>query len=233
VVNPDHDKPAGDDVKVGWVDIAVDTSGAAILIDGKVPPAGPQGSYEASPGVHDLEVSAPGHETYNRRIRVARGQKRTLTVKLRSVATIDHDNKLGYVLFGVAAVAGATGIVFGFLENDAYEDARDAYEVEQQRPAGAGNLPADVPESHVTTRAEYDDMRDKADRYALVSNISYGVAAVALGVSIYYFVQARPLGREGFPMPVAQRTPRLAPTVLAGGAGGVGGGLTFTQEIDW
>jgi len=227
---PENGNP-GDDVTVGWIVVASNAGGVAVLIDGKVPPSGPQASFEASPGEHTLEVSAPGYETYRRRIRVARGQKRTLTISLQATDEMTHQNRMGYVFFGVAAAAAATGVVFGLIENDAYEKARDAYAVEQDRPVNA-DLPPGLPETHVVTRAEFEDMRKDAERYALISNVSYGVAVVALGVSVYYFVQARPAERKGYPPPLARRS-RWLPTVLAGGAGGVGAGLTFSQEIDW
>ncbi len=228
--------PIGDDITVGWIVVAVDAPGAAVLIDGKVPALGPQGSLEATPGEHTLSVTAPDHEGYRRRIRVARGQKRTLTVKLKPTAEMRSQNRVGYVLFGVAAAAAASGVVFGFLENDAYEEARDAYELEKVRPGTADNLPSGLPESNVTTRAEYNELVDKADGYALISNISYGVAFVALGVSVYYFVKARPSERPGYAAPLAdsgRKRPRLVPTFMAGGEGGVGAQLTFTQELDW
>jgi tetratricopeptide (TPR) repeat protein len=221
-----------EEATVGWIAIVTNAAGVGVLIDGKVPPSGPQASYEATPGDHLLEVSAPGHETYRRRIRVARGQKRTLNVELQSTDALHSQRRMGYVFFGVATAAAASGVVFGLLENDKYEQARDAYEIEQERPPNAGSLPADLPEAHVTTRAEYEDMRDEADGYALISNVSYGVAVVALAVSAYYFIESRPDQREGYPPPVAKRS-HWTPTVLAGGARGVGGALTFTQELDW
>ena len=90
-----------------------------------------------------------------------------------------------------------------------------------------------LPEAHVTTRAEYEKMKDDANKYGLVSNISYGVAAVALGVSLYYFIDGRADERRGFEPAIARRRSRLVPAVLAGGAGGVGGGLVYTGEMSW
>jgi hypothetical protein len=163
---------------------------------------------------------------------VARGQKRTLSITMKSTAERTHENTVGYVFFGAATVALATGAVFGLVENHKYEDARDAYAIEQARPPNA-TLPPGAPEAHVTTRAEYEQMKDDAAKYALVSNISYGVAALALGVGIYYFIAARPDERTGYPPTIAKRRSRLLPTVLAGGEGGVGGGLVYTGELSW
>jgi tetratricopeptide (TPR) repeat protein len=231
-VKPHTEGATGDDVEVGWIVVATDASGSAVLIDGRVPPPGPQASYEATPGLHLLEVSAPGRDTYRRRIRVARGQKRTLSITMKSTAERVHENNVGYVFFGVAGVALASGIVFGLVENHKYEDARDAYTIEQERPPGS-TVPPGVPEAHVTTRAEYEQMKDDAAKYALVSNISYGVAALAVGVSIYYFIAARPDERAGYPPTIAKRRSRLLPTVLAGGEGGVGAGLVYSGELGW
>jgi tetratricopeptide (TPR) repeat protein len=227
---PEEHGNVGEDIQVGWIVVATNASGAAVLLDGKVPTPGPAGSYEATPGPHELEVTAPGYEGYKQSVRVARAQKRTISVQLRSLAEIHGQNNKGYLFFGVAAAAGLTGAIFGLLENDKYEDARDAWEIEVTRPSGA-----EVPP--VTTRAEYDDLRDEADRYALVSNISYGVAVVALGVSVYYFVQGRPSERpeptSGTGGGAQARRPRLLPTVGAGEHGGVNAGLSLSGEIDW
>jgi tetratricopeptide (TPR) repeat protein len=222
----------GEDITVGWIVVATNAPGAAILVDGKAPTPGPDGSFEATPGPHMLEVSSPGYETYKREVRVARAQKRTLAIELRSLDEIHRQNRMGYVFFGVAAAAGVTGAVFGFIENDKYEEARDAWELESERPPGA-TVPPGSPEAHVTTRAEYEDMKDEAASYGLVSNISYGVAVVALGVSVYYFVQARPSERDTTTRSVARRPTRLVPTVGAGEHGGVNAGLSLSGEIDW
>jgi tetratricopeptide (TPR) repeat protein len=233
VVGPGHTEGnPGDEIEVGWVVIATDATGTAVLIDGKVPDPGPQASYQATPGLHLVEVSAPGRETWRRRVRIARGQKRTLSVTLRATDEVHRERTIGTVVFGVAAAAAASGIVFGLVENHKYEEARDAYEIEQQRPPNTMVMPG-LPEAHVTTRAEYEQMKDDANKYGLVSNISYGIAAVALGVSIYYFIDSRTDERRGFEPAIARRRSRLVPTVLAGGAGGVGGGLVYSGELSW
>jgi hypothetical protein len=130
-----------------------------------------------------------------------------------------------------------SGAVFGLLENQAYEDARDRYQIEQQRPPIA-MVPPGLPEGDITTRAEYQDLRDEADRYGLISNVSFGVAAALLGVSVYYFIQAQAPERPGYPLPQARggrrsvRSPLIVPTVNAG-EGGISGGISIRQEWDF
>jgi len=139
---------------------------------------------------------------------------------------------MGYVIFGVAAAAGVTGMVFGLLENDAYEAAEDAYKLEQYRDKDNTGEVTGVPEAEVVDRAGYNDLKDKAEGYSLISNVAYGVGAVALGVSIYYFMQARAPERPGYAPPIAKRRPgrQIVPVLLGRGQGG---GLVLTQELDW
>jgi tetratricopeptide (TPR) repeat protein len=219
-----------EDITVGWVLLEIESKEQpVVLIDGKAAQALGDGSYEASPGEHIVEVSAPGQEPWRRRVRVARGQRRTVRVTMKSSVEQHHQETMGYWLLGAAGVAGTAGIVFGLLENHAYEEARDAYELERVRPP---SVRPGIPESEVTSRAEYEDLRDKAGTYGLVSNIGYGVGVVALGVSIYYLVAARPEVRTGYPLPVARKRTRVLPTVLAG-EGGVGGGVSLETELRW
>jgi tetratricopeptide (TPR) repeat protein len=230
---PDERPPEGNqlqDVKVGWVVVAVGAKDAAITIDGKPAATKDDGSIELDPGDHVVEITAPGYEPWRRRVKWARGQKRTVTAHMQASGEVHSAKTIAAWSFGVAVVAGLGGGVFGLLENAPYEKARDAYEIEQQRPK-MGTVSPTVPEGHVTTRAEYEDMKSRAQTYGLISNVSFGVAAVALGVSIYYFAKARPSERPGYPMPRA-KAPAVTPTVLVG-AGGHGLGLSLSKEWRW
>jgi tetratricopeptide (TPR) repeat protein len=231
------DPGSADDIKVGWVLFAVGVEGVSILLDGRAPAQHEDGSIEADPGEHTVEISAPGYEPWRRRIKVARGQKRTVSVRLKRSSEKATQERIAYVSFGVAAAAVVSGAVFGLLENQAYEDARDRYQIEQQRPPIA-MVPPGLPEGDITTRAEYQDLRDEADRYGLISNVSFGVAAALLGVSVYYFIQAQAPERPGYPLPQARggrrsvRSPLIVPTVNAG-EGGISGGISIRQEWDF
>lgn len=209
----------GTDVKVGWMVIAINVPGAALSIDGQTPTPRPDGSYEATPGLHTVEVTAPRHEPWRRRVKVARGQKKAVAVKLRTTESRNSARKKALVAFGVAAVAGVSGAAFGLMENAAWEEAWDMTQIEQNRPAGVTDPP-------VHTRAEIDDVRARGERYGWISYASFGVAAVALGVSVYYFVQERAPERKGYELPIA-----LVPSVSPEGVAGAQ--VVFTRELDW
>lgn len=211
-----------DDIKIGWILIAsnVGQSGT-IMIDGKPPKPEPDGSYVQEPGVHTLEITAPGYEPYRRRIKVARGQKRTVKATLKSTAERKSQRRTAFIAFGVAAAAGASGLAFGIMEGNAYEEALDIWQTETTRPSN----PDTVMLEPMRTRADYDDAKSRADTYGLISNISIGVAAVALGVSIYYFVQERSAERPGFDLPMA-----FVPAVTPDGKGAQ---VVYTRELGW
>lgn len=210
-----------DDIKVGWIIVSANVVGASVRLDGQTPSVRPDGSIETTPGVHTLEVEAPRHEPWRRRIKVARGQKRTVKVALKASELRRSERTKAWLSFGVAAAAGASGIVFGLLENQAYETARDWAELERQRPP-MSNVPSTLPEGRVRTWEEIEAKRDEGERHGLIANVSFGVAAVALGVSIYYFIQERPAERPGYELPMA-----IAPQP------GGGAGVVFTRELDW
>jgi hypothetical protein len=212
-----------DEVKVGWLVAALTVPGAMMMIDGKPVTPGEGGTIEGEPGIHTVEVTAEGHEPWRRRVVVVRGQKRPLAIGLKKTEDRRRERRLGYIAFGAAAAAGAAGVVFGLLENSVFEDAQDWAEIERTRPAGS-SPPAGSPEATVHTREDLQELADKGARYALISNISYGAAAVALGVSIYYFIQERSEERKGYPLPMA-----IVPTV--GPEGEVGTQVVYTKEL--
>ncbi len=217
------DVDAGADVKTGWLLVAVNEKTAAVTIDGRSARPGADGSIEEDPGIHTLEVTAEGYEPYRRRVVVVRGQKRAVRVDLKKTVDRRREQRIAYIAFGVAALAGGAGAVFGLLENGAYEDAEDIRQLETTRPTGS-MLPPGLPESEVHSRQDLDDAVAKGERYGLISNISYGVAAVALGVSIYYFIRERDDQRAGeLPMAIV---PVIDPTT--GGAG-----VVYARELDW
>jgi hypothetical protein len=219
------DQPPVADIKVGWLAIRIDVPGAAILIDGKPAAQRPDGTIEHDPGIHTLEVTMPGYEPWRRRAVVVRGQKRAIEVTLKKTADRRRERRLAYLGFGVAAALGVGGAVFGFLENQAFEEAQDIAALERERPPTAV-LGPDMPEHVVHTRAELDDAVARGERYRLISYVSFGAAAVALGISIYYFIQERADERPGHELPMA-----LVPTVDEDGHAGAQ--VVFTRELDW
>ena len=224
-VDPNEDPDKGEEVKSGWLIIKTTPATATISFDGKPVTLDDSGRIVADAGLHVAIVEAPGHEPWRRRVRVNRGQSRTVDAVLRTTSARASTRKKGYLALGVAGALGLTGAVFGILEMRAFEEANDIWDTETRRPT-VGDSGAVVP---IKTRADLADARDRGRSYALISGISYGAAAVALGASIYFFIKERPADREGLPLPVA-----LTPIVpAAGSASGIGAQVSFTTELDW
>lgn len=209
----------GEGVPYGWIKLDLKTAGATVTFDGKQPELDDQGRIQADDGLHDVKVEAAGHDPWIRRVRVARGQSRTVEVTLRDSADRRSQRTRGWLALGAAIVLTAAGGGFALLEADAFEEANDIWFNETRR-TGSEPLPAH-------TRADLEDARSRGKRYNLLSLASYGLAAAALGASVWFFVKERPAERKGYPPPVAF-TPIFAP-----GDSGIGVQATYTKEIDW
>jgi len=225
VVKNGNKQPTPGEIKTGWVTIKVTPSSARLTLDGKAPKTDENGRIETTPGMHVAMLEADGYEGWGRRVRIAKGQHRVINVTLRSTTSRQADRKKGYLALGGALVLGALGVTFGILEGQAFEEARDIFDAESTRPGG-GDSNALIP---IRTREDLADATSRGDTYKLLHMASLGAAAVALGVSIYYFVKERPAERKGGPLPVAI-TP-LLPT--SDGIAGVGAQLTYSTRLDW
>ncbi len=213
----------GEGIPYGWIKLDVKTPGATVTFDGKQPELDDQGRIQADDGLHDVRVEAAGHDPWIRRVRVARGQSRTVEVTLRDSAERRGQRTKGWLALGAAIVLTAAGGGFALLEADAFEEANDIWTTESKRPSSDsdGSL---VP---IRTREDLEDARSRGRRYHLLSLASYGLAAAALGASAWFFIKERPAERKGYPPPVAF-TPIFAP-----GDSGIGVQATYTKEIDW
>lgn len=209
-------------VDKGWVELAVRPAGATVTVDGKPPVRDDQGRLEAKAGTYTVEVTAPEHEPWRRRVKVSNGQSRTIDVVLRPSAERDSLRTRGYVSLGVAAGLAGVGTFFGILEMRKFEAAQDIWDTEVARPTGIDTSGIEP----VHTRDDIDKLRDKGKRYQIISGASFGLAAVALGVSIYYFNKERPVERSGYELPLA-----IAPTTSPDG--GIGAQVTYTTELSW
>lgn len=215
-------RPRADEVRVGWVSFAVGVPGATVTVDGEPARADAKGRVARPPGVYAVEVRAAGFEPWRRRVRFVRGQERTVAVTLRRSAERARYRRRGFISLGVAAIATGAGVVFSFREQSAREEAQDIWDTETRRPPGVDT--SFVP---VRTRADLEDAVDRAQTWRAASLASYGVAAAALGVSVYFFVKERPAEREGYPLPMA-----VVP-LLDGDGGLAGAAAAYTAEVDW
>jgi hypothetical protein len=206
----------------GWLTLTTSPADATVLFDGKPPELDAQGRIRAKPGVYEVNVTAPNHEPWNRRVQVNKGQSRVVEASLRSTDERQGLRKKGYISLGVAAGFAIVGTAFGIMELHAHEEASDIWTNETTRPR---TTPLDqtgmvVP---VMTRDDLQDATDRGKRNALISSVSFGLAAAALGASIYFFVKERPAERPGFKLPLA-----VAPIVPTGSEGGVGATLSYS-----
>jgi hypothetical protein len=222
VTNPiDVDRPK--DILIGWLVVRTTVADPEIQIDGAPAKRDAQGRIEAEPGMRSVEVRAPGHEPWTRRVRIARGQ--SVTIDANPIATADKQaaRRKGYYALGAAAVFGAAGAVFGVMELRAIEEAQDIWETETARPS-AGGAEATAGVEPVRTREDLDAAVDRSKRWRIFSWTGYGLGAVALGASVYFFLQERSDG--------ASSAVSVVPLVPSGGAdGGLGLALTWTREV--
>jgi hypothetical protein len=206
------------EVTHGWVNVVTTVPSAVITIDGKTPKVDAQGRFEVDQGPHTVEITAPGHEPVTKKVRVTKGQLVTVKADLRSQGAVDRTNKLGnvFVYSGVGLVV--VGAVTGMLSLRASDQARDWWVIETTRPSSI-----DTEDIHpIRTRADIEKKVDQAKRYALISNISYGAAAVAIGVGAYFLVKGRPR---------AEKKDKMMTVVPLVGDGGFG--AAAIGEVRW
>ena len=96
------------------------------------------------------------------------------------LASAAHAGGLALVAGGGALLAG--GFVTALVSQHAAADAREIQRVETARdPANPGtNL------EPLHTRADFEAARDRAHTFAIVSDITFGVALVTAGIGAYY-----------------------------------------------
>jgi hypothetical protein len=192
---------------------------AEIRIDGEPPTADEQGRFVVQQGVHAVDVTAPGHEPLHKKVRVTKGQLVKVRADLRSQAAVDRTNTVGYTFVytgvGLVVVGAATAV----LSLRASDQARDWWVIETTRPPLI-----DTSDVHpIKTREDIEKKVDESKRYALISNISYGAAAVAIGVGAYFLVKGRPRGAKK-----EKATMTFVPVVGDGGVGAAALG-----EVRW
>jgi hypothetical protein len=184
----------------GWLELEGDLAGATILINGVDATVDASGRFERTPGTYEVIVSAPGRDRWRRRVRIARGQETRATVELPSAEARRSKRRVGVgAVLGGAVLAGA-GATFALLAGKAREEAGDWAEIERTRPDLSD---ASLEHAPLHTRADIQDSIDRGDRWALVSNVVYGAAAVSVGVGIYFLVGSRSDDRPGAPPPFA------------------------------
>lgn len=196
--------------KIGW--LMFPQGAHTVSIDGKVTP--PAERVELAPGTHTLEVQAPGKDPWRRRFRITVGQKTTVPApELVDSAQREATETRGYYVVGAGGALLIGGFAAALISRDAAAEARDIVRFERARNPSQP-LENVAP---IRTRADLNDARDKASRFALYSNVSYGLGLVGVGVGAYFLYKG---GRESHdPPPFA-----IAPTR---------GGVFFAKELAW
>jgi hypothetical protein len=143
-------------------------AGARLVIDGErralLPAAGP---VELTPGSHVIELTQPGRKPFRRSVTVEAGQQAVLNVD--ELAPRRHTK--AWIATAVGGAALISGNVFGLR---ALAKQRDYDERAPMAGAAAGD-------------ATQTALADDGNRDALLADLSFGVAAVALAASIYWF----------------------------------------------
>ncbi len=165
---------------------------AAISIDGKVSEEAEYGPVQLDPGSYLIRASAPGFHAVEEKVVLEESSRQEVTLKL----AVDGPREPEYyeltpvldttwkrsVALGSFAVAGAgivTGTVFWFKRNGKVAEADDLF------------LRCDSRMCSASERAEIDALDDESVRAATVAGVSLGVAALATGLGLYLWSDAR------------------------------------------
>ncbi len=170
----------------------------ALTIDGHA--AKPvNGKVELAPGTHVIEIDRAAHDPWRRRVRINAGQATPIAPVFVATAARERKEQLGLALVS----GGAAITVFGFIatlkSSGASADAREINRLETSRPP-AGQY----------TRADFEDARDRARKWSLISNVAYGAGLAVIGVGAIYLYLG---GSERSDVP-----PPFAVTPIVGGA---------------
>lgn len=190
--------------------LTIRAPGATVLVDDKPP------TDEVEAGTHTVEVRVPGHDVWRRRVRVD-AQNREVTPTL--VVTSDREavERRGFYILGAGGALLAGGFVAALLSRDAMAEARDIIRIERSRdPARPISETDDL--APLRTRADVEDAKDRAARWSLISNITYGVGIVTAGIGAYFLYKGAKERDDG-PPPFA-----IAP---------LHGGAYIAKEVAW
>jgi hypothetical protein len=192
----------------GAIKLAGPARPTRVTVDGAPVAVAADGWFEAPPGIHAVSAEFPGHAPWERRVVVVRGERREFLVEMRSTAERTRLRRFAWASLGLAAAAGALGVVYGIKEADTFDRARDLVELELARSPSAM--------APYTSRAEIERLRDEASGQRTLALIGTGVALAAVGAAVGFFVVERDERIEGQPPALLTRL-RVAPVAAADG----------------
>ncbi|MCE9574635.1 MAG: PEGA domain-containing protein [Deltaproteobacteria bacterium] len=201
------------ELTTGWLVIKAPVASLAVQLDGAAVTAGADGRIEGQPGEHEIIVTAPGHEPWRRRVRIARGQKIEVEATLIDSDARARSRTIGHVAIGAGAVIAIASAGLAIYAQGQANDARDWALIERSRPSTVpiGTTDPLVP---VHTRTQIQDASDRAKKFGLMSDAGFAAAAITVGVGVYFLVSERPRERAGAPAPFA-----IAPLIGPGDLG--------------
>jgi hypothetical protein len=164
----------------GWL-VVPPAAAAELAIDGARFPVVADGRYELAPGTHVIELARPGHDPWRRRVRITAGQRTALTPAFAETAPRVARERTGLYLVAGGGALGAFGFTAYLIGRRAADEAREIERVETSRPPG----PIDESVEPLRTRAEFEDARSRARRWAILSTVSYAAGAAVLGTGAY------------------------------------------------
>lgn len=186
------------------------TARGTLLVDG-APATSPA---ELAAGTHIVEIRKPGFDPWRRRIQMAAHHHVELMPRMVETKPREQRERLGLWLVAYGGAFAAFGFTSFVVSRRAAGEARDILRVETARPPG----PIDASVEPVRTRTDFDAARDRATRWAVISNISYAAAIATTGVGGYLLYKN-----------AKQRTDTTPPFALAP----VHGGAAVTLERAW
>jgi hypothetical protein len=176
--------------------------GATVLVNDEPP------NEEVEPGTYVVDVRAPGRDRWRRRVRID-AQSRTIIPQLVVTEERETRERVGLYVLGAGGVVIAGGFIAAMLSRSAMDEARDIIRIERSRdPARPLSETGDL--APVRTRADVEDAKDRASRWGLISNMTYGVGLVTAGFGAYLLYRGARERTDG--------APAFAITPLDGGA---------------
>jgi hypothetical protein len=146
----------------GQLRVTVDRPGAIVTVDGKALGESPiKETPRVLEGPHAITVQKPGFVRWSSTVVVTAGQTVPVEVDLIPIQLLGEAARSrlwtwGWVTTGVAGAAAVSGAYFGAQSKSSHDQYLKA-----------------------TTRSEAVDLHDKTQQQALISNVSWGVSAVA------------------------------------------------------
>ncbi|HEX5062030.1 MAG TPA: PEGA domain-containing protein [Kofleriaceae bacterium] len=202
-------------IKNGY--LVVPPGSGTLTIDEKPAPAPVGDRFELLAGTHTLQLEQSGKDLWRRRVRIAAGQKTTVTPEFVDTAQRSAVETRGFYIVGAGAALLAAGFGTAMISRNAADEARDIARIERTRDASR-SLSETAMISPVRTRADLQDARDKSAKFAVISDGLYAVGFVTAGVGAYFLYKGARQRRD-VPPPFA-----IAP---------MHGGAMIAKELAW